>query len=341
MAFLYPLNVDLQKIGPEKVARMSANRVGFQIMPMRRVNAGIIQWEQMDNYFGLQQMRGLDGAPLHVKQVGSRLFSFNPGVYGEFSTIGETELTLRSGSIVGEAPVDVSDLVLAKQDQLIQRELDRIEQIIWTLVSSGTFSVSTGQGVAYTDTFTLQTASAAVAWGTVATATPLVDFRTVQLLGPGKGVSFGAGSKAYMNRTTANKLLANTNASDLFGRRQASGATFNSISDINRILLDQDVPEIVIYDEGYYNDSNVFTRYIADNKVVIVGNRPNGVIGEYQLTRNMNNPGGTPGSYEYVIDRTKPLNGERQTPPNIEVHRGHNGGPAIYFPGSIVILTVS
>jgi hypothetical protein len=53
------------------------------------------------------------------------------------------------------------------------------------------------------------------------------------------------------------------------------------------------------------------------------------------MTRNANNPGMAPGRYQKIIDR-----GENEVPRKIEVHRGHNGGPVIYFPGSIVAMTI-
>lgn len=348
MGFLYPTNRELITIGPEKVARLTPARLGFTLMPMRRVNAGIIQWQQRDNYRGLQQLRGLDGSPNYVKPVGNNLFSYTPGVFGEYGTVTETELMNRAGSVSADVPIDVTDLVTGWQDLLIQRELDRIEQIIWTLLSTGTFSVSTpstaaGQGtVAMKDTFTLQTQSRAVDWDTVATATPLVDIRAVQAKGLGKGVSFGASAMAILNRVTLNKLLSITNTSDIGGRRTLGGGTINSLAEINRILNGEDLPALTVYDEGYYTDANIFTKFVPDDKVIFIGSRTSGEkIGEYLMTRNISNPGYGPGSYDFVRDRTgNAPDGQKYVPANMEIHRGHNGGPAIYFPGSICILSV-
>jgi hypothetical protein len=96
------------------------------------------------------------------------------------------------------------------------------------------------------------------------------------------------------------------------------------------------LPKIVIYDEGYIDESNTFQLFVPNNKVVVIGKRPAGqTVGEYIFTFNANNPGGTPGPYMKIIDR-----GEETVPRKIEVHDGHNGGPALYFPGSIVVMTV-
>ena len=341
MPYTYPTNRELMSIAPEKIARLSQNRLGLRVMPVREVRAAVVQWTQRDNFYGLQQLRGLDGAPTHVKPVGAGSFQYTPGVYGEFMTVTETELTIRAGSTTVDVPIPVDDLVTERQDFLMVRELDRIEAIIWTLLETGTFSVPLpGGAVGFTDTFTIQTYTASD-WSTVATATPLADFRAVQLLGAGKGVTFGAGAQAYMNRVTANYLLGNTNANDLGGKRVEGGNTINDMPGVTRIFAGQDLPTINIYDEGYYNDSNVFTRFLSTDKVIVVGQVANGErIGEYLKTINANNPGRAPGSYYYVIDRANGTNGEKRTPPNMEVHAGHNGGPVLYRPGSVVVMSV-
>lgn len=340
--YTYPTNHELVTIGPEKVARKTETRVGFQIMPLRSVNASTIVWEQRDNFYGLQQLRGLDGAPNQVKRVGRNRYSYEPGVYGEYETIGETELTQRSQGADDNTPVDVTDLVMEAQDQMIVRELDLIEYIIWKLLVEGTFSISLPNGTTgYSGTFSIQTYSGSD-WSDSANATPMADFRAVQLLGDGKGVNFGAGATAYMNRKTANRMLNNTNDNDLHGRFKNSMNPIQNVAVINQIASAEDLPTTQIYNEGYYNDSNTFTKFIPDDKVVVVGQRTDGErVGEYRLTRNMMNPSGAPGSYDFVVDQTgNAPDGQKHVPPKIDVHRGHNGGPVIYFPSAIVVMSV-
>ena len=339
--FTYPTNKEMRSIGPAKVARLTAERVGFQILPLRQVNAAAVQWTQKDNFFGLQQLRGLDGAPVHVKRVGEKKYLYEPGVYGEFIHLTETELTLRAGS-ASDSAVDVTDLIMDLQDQLVVRELDRIEYMIWTLITTGTFSVLLPSGeIGFTATFTLSTHSGSD-WSTASTATPLKDFRDARIANPGLGANFGAGAQAYANSTTIARMLNNTNAADLGGKLVGNGKNITSLSDANDFLVANDTPRITEYDEGYYNDSNVFTRFIPDDKVVIIGRRPGGQsIGDYVMTRNANNPGYAPGRYEFVVDRTgNAPGGQRQVPPNIEIHAGHNGGPRLEYPGSILLMSV-
>lgn len=336
--YVYPTNSELQLVQAEKFPVLTMNDPLFDIMPIVEVDAYELVWDQLDNFTGLQQVRGLNGQPGNVTAVGANTFRIKPGVYGEFLTIDEEELTTRRAFGTFNTPIDISDLVMLRQDQLLSRRIDRIRYIGWTLLATGTFSVSNRNGVIHTDTYSPQTYDATT-WATVSTATPLADFRAVQLLSRGKGVSFGAGARAYMNRVTFNNMISNTNSADLAGRRTAglSLATVLSLNDTNALLAGEDLPQIVVYDDGYLNDSGTFVPFLPNSKVVVAGRRQAGqIIADYAMTRNANNPNLEPGPYMKVIDR-----GEEDVPRTIEIHDGHNGGPRLYFPGSIVIMDVS
>lgn len=339
--FTYPQNRELSLIAPEKVARITLPRLGFSLVPLRPSEAHFVEFEQKDNYYGLQNLRGLDGSPVRINRVGRKRYIYEPAAYGEFVEIQESELTKRAGMTPQAAllgvPLDISDLVLDGQDQLLVRELDLIEYIIWTLLTTGTITITQGNSsnVSYTQTFALQTYSAS-AWGTAASATPLSDIRTACLKGRGKGVSFGSQAMLVMNRSNANRLLNNANSADLFGKRAAVGQTFNDISEVNKFLLANDLPPIVIYDEGYIDSSGTFQLFIPDGKAILIGYRTDGSkIGEYRLTRNANNPGFAPGSHMKIEDNTA----GNKIPANIKIHRGHNGGPVFYFPSAVVIIS--
>lgn len=335
--YSYPTSVELTAIGQEFMGALTLNDPLFQRhMPVVNVNSHLLEWEQMDNFRGLQQPRGLNGEPPRVTAVGGKRYLARPGVYGEFLPVEEDELTSRREWGTFGTPMDLTSIVTEKERQLVVREVARIRQIGWSLMSSGSFSVLNAHGVVvHTDTFTLQTASAAVAWATLATAKPLFDFRALKLLGRGRGVNFGRQAVAYANQVTVNEMLSNTNANDLGGKRIATGGTYNTLTDFNRIFADDDLPQIEVMDDGYIDDSGTFQLFIPDHKVVVVGVRPDGqTIAEYRRTRNANNPGMAPGPYDLVYEGPKP-------PKHIEVHRGMNGGPVLYLPSAIVILTTS
>jgi hypothetical protein len=249
--------------------------------------------------------------------------------------IDERQITQRRpwGSFAGS--IDITDLVREAQDKLLNRELDRQELTVWTLLATGTFSVSDGTSVLHTDSYTTQTYSAGVVWATAATSAPLADFRAVQLKSRGYSVNFGAQAKAFMNRSTLNALLSNTNAADIGGRRLAGLSSINSLDDANRLLAMDDLPQLVPYDQGYIDEAGTFQLFIPNNKVIVVGARRDGdPVGEYRLTRNANNPDVGPGSYDKVVDDPN------RVPRTVEVHRGHNGGVVIYHPAAVVVMTV-
>lgn len=332
----YPVNSDLQAVAQTKLPNLMANRPIFNILPIRNVDADIVMWDQQDNYVGLQQIRGLNGQPQRVNRIGGKRYIMQPGVYGEFTVIDEIEITRRRGFGQFNGAIPIDDLVMGCQDQLLGRRLDRIEKIGWDLLTTGTFSVAGEGGIVYqTDTFALQTFSAGTAWSNAGSSTPFADFRAVQLLSRGFSVDFGASAKAYMNRVTFNNFIKNTNAADLGGKRTAGLAAVNDINSANTILAGEDLPQIVIFDGGYQDDSNTFQPFIANAKVVVVGTRTDGAnIGEYQMTRNANNVGAAAGAYMKVVDELS------RVPRLIEVHDGHNGGPAIFFPSAIVVMSV-
>jgi len=347
--FGYPTNNELREIAQDLLPRLAADRPVFDFMPIEEPDAWLVSWEQEDSYTGLQAVRGLNGEPPRVSKVGVKRYNMQPGVYGEYIPLDETELVVRRQYGTFGTPVDISDLVMRAQRQLLVRRLDRIETILWTLLSSGVFSVSGISGaILHQDQFALQTYSASVSWATVATATPLQDLRAVQLLARGHSVRFDRTAQAFVNQKTANNILQNTNAADLYGRRVTGLATVNSIPQLNELLTMDNLPNIVPYDMGYLAEPAVagapnaplsfgtFVPFIPDNTAIVIGKRTDGApLGNYQMVRNASNPDLGPGAYMKVIDR-----GEIQVPRAIEVHDGHNGGPAIWFPSAIVRMNV-
>lgn len=342
MPFIYPNILKLRQIGQLLGPDLARNRLPFadDLFPITNVDEDSLAWEQLDDVIGLQQGRGLNGQPAKIQRLGGKRYIVAPGVYGEFATIDERELTVRRAwGATDDSPVDISTLVLECQNQLIQRRLDRQEWIVWTLLLTGAFTVPAPNGaVIHTDTYTTQTFTSGVGWGTPATSTPLADFRAVKLKGRGYGVSFGAGARAIMNQVTLNKMLANTNQADIGGRRTNGLATINSTSEMQQLLTGDGLPDIVVYEEGYLNEpSGTWTPYIPDNKVVVIGKRRNGEsIGQYRMTRNANNPGSGPGPYMKVVDNPD------NVPRTVVVHDGHNGGPVMFYPSAVVVMdTVS
>ncbi len=339
MEFLYPTSEELAVIVPELQAQLTADDPIFKLFPIRNVNSHILRWRQRDNYRGMMNVRGLDGKPGQVKLVGAKEYTFEPGVYGEFVLLNEKELTERA-QMNSNAPINVSDLVAEADQQLTHRRIVRWRYQLWTLVTTGTFTSVGEDGVTiiHTDAFDIQTATRAVDWDTAASATPMADLRTVQALGAARGTDFGAAATAYMNRATFNKMMANTLSTDLGGQLARYINPAAGLADVNKILAGADLPQIELVDDGYEDADGNFTRFLPTDYVVVIGKRPgNEPLGEYRLTRNLVNPNGAPGVYAKVTDNAQSID---PVPPQVKVHHGFNGGPVLYYPGSIVALSV-
>jgi hypothetical protein len=340
--YSYPRSAELTSIDPVLLQAEVANDPLLGpggAFPIETTDTDMLIWEQRDTYLGLMQFRGLNSDPPRVKRVGSNRFRVEPGYYGEFLEVPEDELTRRAAPATWATPIPIDDLVAEGQEQLTVRQTNRMRWILWTLLTTGTYTVLDKDGaIGASDAITLRTFTATVAWATVATATPLADFRTLPISARGTSASFGSAATAYMNQQTWNYLIANTNASDIRGERLNDSRTVQSVGDVNTVFLNNALPKVAIYDGGYLNDSGVYTLFIPDNKVVVVGQRTNGApLGRFRLTRNVAAPNGR-GVSMHVVERGMAPN--QAPPPKIEVHRLLNGGPVIWYPNSIFIMNV-
>ena len=333
--YSFPSNAELQLVAQEKRATLTLNDPIFTYFPIETRNTDVVMWEQMDSYTGLAQVRGMNGQFARVNPKGGKRYIMAPGYYGEVSTVDEQMLTsLRPfGNLIGT--LDATTLVLQKQEQMLSREIDRMRQVLWLLAVAGTFSVQSEIGsIIHTDSYPVQTAVGST-WATRATATPLADLFALNILGWGRGVRFDSTATAYYNQTTINNLINNQNPNDLFGKRKAIGASVFSIADVNQIMLDNNLPIIHVWDDGYLDDTGVFQLFIPNGKGVVFGKRIDGSqVGACIETRNASNPGSAPGPYNAVVESERP-------PKLIEVFRGTNWGPAIMFPGSVISHNVS
>lgn len=334
--WLYPTSAELGVIEQQKLPVLDAG--GDPLLrefPDVNVAASTLIWQQKDNYKGLQQVRGLNGDPPRVAPVGINEFMMKPGVYGEYMFVDEREMTERRAMGSFNQPIDVSDLVLERQDQLLQRRVVRKQWIIWNLIMNGYFIVTDTKGaILHTDGYTRRQYTASVGWSTTATATPLGDLRATKLLARGYSMRLDSSATLWINQTTANYLFANTNSADIYGKRTSGLANVLSLQDFNMVATMEGLPNIGIFDDGYYDDSGNFNLYIPDSKGVLIGKRTTGAtLGDYAMTRNAVNPNAAPGAYNFIRN-------EMKVPPQIEVHHGHNGGPRLYFPSAIIVMNL-
>lgn len=350
--YVYPIAAEMSEILPDLITKGAEGRVGLSIFPPVNKSSFMVRWIQDDAGFGLMHFRGLDGAPPRVQRLGTNTFTYEPGVYGEYQVITEREMLTRAAPMRPDLPIPVGDLVMKATNQIIGRRYDRMEYNVWQLLGTGTLTIPLPgpNGVsAYTDTYPIQTQTAAIPFATTATATPILEFQKIQQKQLGHSVDFGAGATAYMNQVTANRILNNGNSADFGGRRDQYGATLNALPQFNSYFAAQNLPKIVVVDDGYQpfpvsgveiNPSLQFQKFIPDGTIIVVGKRPGGAnVGEWQQTINAMNPGNAPGPYGFVKDYANGINTGKEVAPKIEIHGGVNGGPAILYPSAIVVLT--
>lgn len=352
MNFVYPVAAKITEIAQDFQDAAESTMVGLQIFPNVPSETLNVRWFQEDNAFGIMQFRGLDGQPGKVQALGQNIYDYEAGVYGERMEITEREYTTRASIADPTARIDITNLVMRKEMQLKGRLARRKEANTWTLLTTGTINIPQ-QGplgtIIYKDSYAIQTYNALVPWSLSATATPILDIQNIQQKYVGHSVNFGAGAKLYMNQVTANRMLNNQNQADFAGRRAQYGMTFNDLSLFNNYFSGQNLPSVVVYDNGYQtiplNGPNVtpnagnFIKYIPDGVGVLVGQRPAGQnVGEWQITFNAISGGSAP--YAFVKDSFAGTNTPKEVPGKIEVHSGFNGGLAIQFPSAIVAFAI-
>jgi hypothetical protein len=336
--YSYPTAASLLAIEADLMpSLMDDDPVLTEIFPEKRLDNDALIIQKRDNWLGLMQVRGMGGDPKIVATPGFKEVAITPGYYGEQRVISEQELTRRRRIGDPLARVDITALVREAQDFLLMRQIQRMRYEAWTLLTYGVYNALDISG-AIVDSYQYnqRTFVSTVPWTTPATATPLLDLRNVQLQAAGYSVSFGPGAKAYMNQITANAIFQNTNNADIYGRRTQGLGTYNSPLQVNQLFMGDNLPEMVIMDGSYRDDNNNILRYIPSGYVIVVGKRPAGqTIGNYQMTLNANNADMSPGPYMFIKDTV----GET-VPRRIEIHRGVNGGPVLYFGSAVIVMKV-
>jgi hypothetical protein len=328
---VYPTSAEIQLVERNLIPDLSMADPIFKLFPVVEKTGWELIWDQQDNLTGLQLPRGIGGEPGRVSALGANQYRLVPGVYGEYMTVTEEEMITRARYGTFGIPIDVTEPVMERQKQLLNRRMNRIKWLAWTLASTGTYAVLGQNGVTmHTDTFVNQVFTSAISWDNAAASIPLADLSSLPLLGRGLSTSFGADAELWMNLQTFNVMKANANTSDLAGKRGPFGATFNTVEDYNKLFIGLGVPQIRIYEQGYVDDNNTFQLWIPYGKGIIFGRRENGApLGNICLMANAANPNFAPGAYTRVF-------AEDKIPPVVEVHDGMNIAPVEWFPSSII-----
>ena len=338
-AFESSAAIALRKVMAVKIARPPASRLGLKLLPVQDRNETQLVYERPRVNRGVQGARGVNGPTSPAKLPGYDQFRVEPGYFGDHYLINEQSLIERRTigdwmrfDSTGEQTGKASDL-------LTQRYYDRVELNIFTMLLTGSLVVSAiGGQVVYQDIYPILKFTASPLFSDAANSAPLAFLRsTLATLETGVSVDFRGGT-LLMSRNTLNLILANTNAADIGGKRFEVGQTLNSVAELNDLLLANDLPTVELYDEGYFPEpeGTAFVKFLPLGKIILLGKRTDGEqIGEYTQTRAAQNPNSGPGMWLAVRDERD------RAPARIIIECGHNGGPRIFYPEAVAVLTVA
>jgi len=346
----FPSNLELDIVTQQYVIRREG-MVGVGLMPFQDYFHERVQWDELDFEKGLTPPHAMDADPYVQKRPGSTLREYTGIPFKAAELIKESEL-LRSRQMgtLGNM-INLDAIVTRRMTARIDKDYLTAEYLRW-LALTGSMALNQN-GVIVNETFPIQTFTSVVHWALPATSTPLHDFDAIKLLFRGTGAS-AQGARAFMNQTTANQLLENSNAADISGFRSQNflSLTF-SIEEANRIMGARGLPSLEVYDEGYYDANGTFQTFIPDATVIVVGKRPSGErIGELALVPSFHrtiNGAPAPGFFSLLTINGQPNVGAGSVSvpqlgasgnPKLEITTGFYGGPLMFYPKSVVKMAV-
>lgn len=326
--------------------------IGESIMPMEESMFQEVQWDERDHDRGLTAPHVMGTDPKVDKRQGHKTRSYTPIPFKETDLLKEDEI-LRArqlGTMAGTLHV-AEEIGKIVRDRWV-KTLGRMEKLRWDTLR-GAIAIDEND-VKVNETFAVQTHTPLVDWDTVATARPLADFNALKLKFRKTGAS-AQGAIAYMNQVTANWLLENQNANDIKGFQNSNFVQLPySVEELNKVLSIRGLPTIVVYDEGWVDESDNLTQFIPDGEVIVVGKRKKGQkVGDFMATPSLHrSKNGQPAPGYFSIIEVNGQPSERvgaisldqlgmAKNPKVEITGGIYGGTRLIYPKSVIKFTVA
>ncbi|MGH9942944.1 MAG: major capsid protein [Pyrinomonadaceae bacterium] len=347
LIYTFPTNFELDVVVQEYMVQHEMF-LGEEILPFEEMDSQKVRWDEEDNESGMTPPHNMDSEPRIDERPGSKTREYEPIPFKGSELIKESEL-LRArelGTLGGVINLDryVAKRTRARQD----KTYIRAEWCRWQALCNGEININEN-GVVVRETFPIQVYDALQPWDNHGAATPLKDANAVDLLFRGTGAT-ARGAIEYMNKTTFNHLIENTNDQDIRGFRSQNFAdvTFDLVN-INKMLEARGLPMIKVYDDGYYDRNKLFQTFIPNGKSVVVGKRPmNQKVGAFGMTPTMHrSKNGVPaaGFFTFVEVNGQSNNGSSVVStdalgsaanPNLKITGGVYGGPLFRFGRSVI-----
>jgi hypothetical protein len=326
--------------------------VGDKIMPFTPVMAQKVIWDVRDNERGMTAPHVLGTDPKVGTRQSSKLKEYDPIYFKETDPIREDEL-LRAralGTIAGV--VDLHQLIGQVIRDREDKNFIRAESLRWQ-AAQGELHINEN-GVVVDEVFPVQHFYTLIDYDDLPNATPLKDDNAAALMFRGTGAS-AKGAVCYLNQTTLNWRLENTNDEDLRGYRNQNflSVTF-SLEELNKIQIARGLWTFELYDEGRINEDGDFETFIPDGVEIIFGKRPAGqLIMDVVMTPSMHRQTKeglpAPGMFTIVEVNGQPNPGVVEVSsaalgahknPVVEITGGWYGGPRPRYPRSIIVKHV-
>lgn len=215
------------------------------------------------------------------------------------------------------------------------RQEARLEHLRWSMMAG---SVALDEnGVKRTITYTLgSTPTAGQLWSLTSKADPIRDMQTWAKTFRGKT---NGPLKVFYNRTIGEYLSQNERVRELI-KRTSSVAELGPANVGNMLApLVGGIESMTMYDEGYTTEGGVYTPFIAENKIFMVGRPVRGQrLGAFKTTPSAHNGGLKPRPGKFVITKDDLEKGD---PPVFKVISGIKGVPILQHPDAILYATVA
>ena len=322
-----------------------AKFIGARFAPIVDRMSHVVEYDEVHGPQGMTRPHSLDGDVSIVKYPQVVRKTFAPGYFKEKHRITESDLLrLRALGATEYQAAQAQQIIGEGLTNLNVRIENRVEWLRWQALLNGKIHVNE-KGIVINADYGLTAAQlnrgVAVSWTTgPTTATGIVDLVTFanRFVGTGYTLKF-----LIMNSVTAALFTKLTDTKTYYqGMSIKEKLTPGVISQYGPLFLPG--TEWIIYDGGYETETTdgtrgTFTKFIADNKIVGLGDAEPGEICDFVTVPSLHSPSGmpTPGKFAFIIDET----GIRSDNPKVEIVAGMYGLPRIRRPEPIQVMDVS
>lgn len=343
--YKYPTNAALDLVIQEYVIDTSGFK-GLEILPVEESYASKVQWDEKDFERGMTAPHLFGADPRIDLRPGSRLREYTPIPFKETDLVKEDEILLARQLGTINNTVNLNSLIAQIAQSRMDKTRIRQEWSIWQALKGRL--IINENNVFVDETFPVQQYTPTTPWTDLQNSTPMRNLGAVKLMFRGKGAT-AEGAQIWMNSTTVQMMLDNQNPNDLKGMISNTQSVNFDLDALNALMKRRKLPEIVEYDEGYYDEQGNFKTFLEDGDFILVGKRPKGQkVGGWISTPSLHrtkNGMPAPGYFEIIE-----VNGKggyeagsisfielgQNKNPKIELTGGIYGGPALRFGRSVI-----